>query len=169
MTDFEELKARIRSLDASKSERGYWRLAHDIEAALLYLDQFPEGAFSVFAVVFGDGQVASRKGVCHFANILQSDFYKLSPTQAGRLLDLFLVNASAYRDELTRHCIADLVARHYPEEESLRFFRALANLHSLEGEHMCAVGCDIILRRDATSGAAKNAARELLAKLKLQR
>jgi hypothetical protein len=130
-----------------KRDRAFWSLSLEFEDQLLTVESIPDEAFDFLIEIFSNKEIAGGKGLTHFITAIYTDFEKFSGLQKSKLLDLFVEHHEKYSDELTRHSVADLIARRYPNEMALDCFFELISKGTPEGKHIVRVGTDILCRR----------------------
>ena len=144
MMDYIELKEKMLNVEPHKLDRAFWNLATEFEDSILTASSMPEDAFIFVVEVLSDERLIKQKGLVHFIRAIYTDFEKFSSVQADQLLKVLIKNHDRYFDELTRHAIADLIARKYPNELAIRTFREMSKSNSLFAKHIAFVGCDIL-------------------------
>ena len=160
MINYIELKQKMLKVEPHRLDRAFWNLSTEFEDSILIAETMPNDAFAFVVDVLTDDRLTKQKGLGHLVRTIYTDFEKLSPLQAGQLLRVFIDNHDCYLDELTRHGIADLIARKYPSEVAFSAFNEILNSKSERAKHIAFVGCDVLrMRRDSPESVKQTAIR----------
>jgi hypothetical protein len=145
---YAEFKQRLVAISRKHSDSEASSAADDFEEAILFDEHLSDDAFLLLTDVFSEEPFVSSTMPGHFARVLATDFCKLSAIQTKKLLAIFIENHTLYADELSRHWVADTIARQYPESQSKPAFEKLHSA-SANGAHIAAVGLHLLSLRKA--------------------
>lgn len=158
MNDYSKLKARMHGVKPNKAGQSFWSSSLEFEDSILLARIMPEDAFVFLCDIFSDRDLSRKRGLDKFISVLFTDFDKMSKAQARIFLDVLVKHHSIYADKLTRHAIADFIARKYSVDECIGAFDKIIESRSAYSKHICFVGFDVLRARQDLPEAVRKMA-----------
>lgn len=132
----------------------------DLEYAFLQYSFWPQELFKFFTDILQHSPTCSVKGSNALVSMLYNEFESMSDAQKRELLDTFEKNVETVGDEMLRHAVADLIARKYAPDETVKLFTQWMNDNTLRSRHMARVGFDVLIMAGKVSGSLEQVARK---------
>lgn len=153
---------RLSAAVAAKDKNAIEDVCFELECTQLECDFWAQDVFDVFANALQDGETCSVKGSSNLVLTLYNDFEKLTRQQVEDLLIIFDKSAEYYGDEMLRHSIGDMVARKYPTQITMEFFKKWLGGDSSERRHMGRVGFEVLIMTARLDSNSEKVVRALL-------